>query len=70
MTTGTVAVSTGDKVKKGQVIGKVGTTGASSGPHCHFQIEFNGTKIDPLTFKYNNGLGYVIGVLGLDRKYT
>ena len=65
MTTGTVAVSTGDKVKKGQVIGKVGTTGASSGPHCHFQ---NGTKIDPLTFKYNNGMGNGNGGFGVDSK--
>lgn len=68
MTTGTVAVSAGDKVKKGQVIGKVGTTGASSGPHCHFQIEFNGTKIDPLTFKYNNGMGNGNGGFGVDSK--
>ena len=66
MTTGSVAVSVGDKVKKGQVIGKVGTTGASSGPHCHFQIEFNGNKIDPLSFKYNNGMGNGNGGFGVN----
>lgn len=64
MQTGSVTVQVGDTVTKGQVIGFVGTTGASSGPHCHFQIEYNGEKIDPLSFKYNNGMGEGTGGFG------
>lgn len=50
-------VSVGDKVTAGQVIALSGSTGYSTGPHVHFQIEKDGEKVDPLTFKYNNGMG-------------
>lgn len=39
-------VKKGDKVTKGQVIALSGSTGKSTGPHCHFQIEYNGVKVD------------------------
>ena len=61
-----IVVSVGDTVTKGQVIALGGNTGNSTGPHCHFQIEFNGTKIDPLSFKYTNGMGDGTGGFGID----
>ena len=44
-------ISKGSKVKQGQVIGYVGSTGASTGPHLDFRLQKNGTYIDPLKFK-------------------
>lgn len=57
-------VSAGDTVEKGQVIAKAGSTGISTGSHLHFQIEYNGQPVDPLSFKYNNGMGNGTGGFG------
>ncbi|TMI64709.1 MAG: M23 family metallopeptidase [Bacteroidetes bacterium] len=45
---------TGQKVKRGEVIGYVGSTGKSTGPHCHYEVHFRGSKIDPIYFFFND----------------
>ncbi len=45
-----IEVHVGDPVGSGATIGKVGSTGASTGPHVHFEIWENGEKVDPLAY--------------------
>ena len=51
-----IGVSYGQYVTAGQYIGAVGSTGISSGPHCHFEIRINGAQTDPAA--YFSGLTY------------
>lgn len=48
-------VRKGQKIKRGDVIGYVGNTGLSKGPHLHYEVEKNGKKINPANF-YSNDL--------------
>ena len=42
-----IMVKKGQKVKRGQLIGKIGNTGASTGPHLHYATYFHGVPVDP-----------------------
>jgi murein DD-endopeptidase MepM/ murein hydrolase activator NlpD len=44
----------GDEVKRGEVIGYVGSTGKSTGPHVHYEVHHNGVEVDPIYFFYND----------------
>jgi murein DD-endopeptidase MepM/ murein hydrolase activator NlpD len=44
----------GQRVKRGEVIGWVGSTGASTGPHCHYEVHINRNPVDPVYFFYND----------------
>ncbi|MBF4460912.1 MULTISPECIES: M23 family metallopeptidase [unclassified Pseudoclavibacter] len=57
MLTGSIGVKVGDVVKVGDELGKVGNTGASTGPHLHLEVHTaDGNKIDPIAFltQFNN----------------
>lgn len=49
-----IYVKQGQQVEKGQQIGLSGTTGRSTGNHLHFQVEKDGTAIDPMIYLTND----------------
>jgi murein DD-endopeptidase MepM/ murein hydrolase activator NlpD len=44
----------GQNIKRGEIIGYVGSTGKSTGPHLHYEVRKNGRKLDPVYFFYND----------------
>jgi murein DD-endopeptidase MepM/ murein hydrolase activator NlpD len=50
-----IVVKLGQKVKRGQIIANVGSTGLSTGPHVHYEIHVNGKVVDPLTYVLPDG---------------
>jgi murein DD-endopeptidase MepM/ murein hydrolase activator NlpD len=49
-----IAVTNGQKVKRGDIIGYVGSSGTSTGPHLHYEVIKNGKKINPINFFFND----------------
>jgi len=49
-----VKAKVGQRVKRGEVIGYVGNSGKSTGPHLHYEVHKSGIPIDPINFFYND----------------
>lgn len=49
-----VKVKAGQQVKRGELIGLVGSTGLASEPHCHYEVWINGKKVNPVYYFYND----------------
>ncbi|MEJ6491768.1 MAG: M23 family metallopeptidase [Flavobacteriales bacterium] len=47
-------IKVGDKVKRGDLIGLVGTSGKSTGPHLHYEVEKNGEKVNPIHYYHTD----------------
>lgn len=66
---GSLLVSAGQEVKRGDVVATVGSTGSSTGPHLHLEVAHNGEYLNPYFFVDNGGEGYTMsgGAAGIPR---
>jgi murein DD-endopeptidase MepM/ murein hydrolase activator NlpD len=49
-----IAARVGSRVRRGQIIGYVGSTGLSTGPHLHYEVHKDGKVVNPINFYYGN----------------
>jgi murein DD-endopeptidase MepM/ murein hydrolase activator NlpD len=49
-----VVVRAGQKISRGDIVGFVGNTGTSSGPHLHYEVRKNNNPVNPVNFYYND----------------
>lgn len=49
-----IDVRPGQRVKRGEIIGLVGNTGTSTGPHLHYEVIYNDKKVDPINYFFND----------------
>jgi len=49
-----MAVRVGKKIKRGELVGYVGSTGLSTAPHIHYEVIKNGEKVNPINFYFND----------------
>jgi murein DD-endopeptidase MepM/ murein hydrolase activator NlpD len=49
-----IVAEPGERVRQGQLIGYVGSTGLSTGPHLHYELHLNGTPIDPASVRFTS----------------
>ncbi|MFI2213031.1 peptidoglycan DD-metalloendopeptidase family protein [Streptomyces sp. NPDC020141] len=60
----------GDTVTRGQQIGRVGSTGNSSGPHLHLEARLRGTTVDPMRYLGGTGRGFGARATGAAQEYA
>ena len=49
-----IAVRVGKQIKRGELVGYVGSTGLSTAPHIHYEVIKNGEKVNPINFYFND----------------